>query len=123
MAARAHSSPISSTITGEEPPADAEAAFKALDLDLTLEEQEKKSQILTDTKGKIKRWFSRQRPGSMAVYGNPFFTYLAQMHRQEDEPPPKRQTDFHFYLRHPNYKDAVAEHFEKLHSNKPQSST
>jgi hypothetical protein len=34
----------------EEPPADAEAAFKALDLDLTPEELEKKSRILTDTK-------------------------------------------------------------------------
>jgi hypothetical protein len=43
------------------------------------------------------------------------------MRRQEDEPPPKRQTDFHFYLRHPNYKDAVAERFEELHSNKPRS--
>jgi hypothetical protein len=34
----------------ENPPEDAEATFKALDLDLTPEEEEKKSKILTDTK-------------------------------------------------------------------------
>jgi hypothetical protein len=57
----------------------------------------------------------------MGIYGNPFFTYLGQMRHQEDEAPPKRQTDFHFYLRHPDYKDAVADRFEELYSDAPRS--
>ncbi|KAJ6534552.1 hypothetical protein B0H10DRAFT_2246880, partial [Mycena sp. CBHHK59/15] len=105
----------------DEPPADAEGAFKALELDLTPEEEDQKSKTQSDTKLKIKRWFSRQRPGAMGVYGNPYFTYLLRMRRQEDEPPPKWPTDFQFYMRHPYYKEGVADRFEDLYGDEPRS--
>ncbi|KAJ6629629.1 hypothetical protein B0H10DRAFT_2208589 [Mycena sp. CBHHK59/15] len=57
----------------------------------------------------------------MGIYGNPYFTYLSLMRRQEDEPPPKRPTDFQFYMRHPEYKEGVADRFEDLYGDEPRS--
>ncbi|KAJ6499894.1 hypothetical protein DFH09DRAFT_1336300 [Mycena vulgaris] len=99
----------------EESPEDAEAAFKALDLNLSPEDVERKSKIQTDTKAKVKRWFNRQRPGQIGVYGNPYFEYLADMRRQSDEPPPKRLADYQFYLQHPNFKGRVSAQFSEEH--------
>ncbi|KAJ6631805.1 hypothetical protein B0H10DRAFT_2206221 [Mycena sp. CBHHK59/15] len=95
----------------EESPEDAEAAFRALDLDLSEEEIAMKSEIQTKTKEKIKRWFNRQRPSQMGIYGNPYFEHLSRMRRQNDEPPPKRFADYQFYLQHPDYKGGVNEQF------------
>ncbi|KAJ6631638.1 hypothetical protein B0H10DRAFT_2207261 [Mycena sp. CBHHK59/15] len=95
----------------EESPEDAEAAFRALDLDLSEEEIAMKSEIQTKTKEKIKRWFNRQRPSQMGIYGNPYFEHLSRMRRQNDEPPPKWLADYQFYLQHPDYKGGVNEQF------------
>ncbi|KAJ7449741.1 hypothetical protein B0H11DRAFT_1928524 [Mycena galericulata] len=104
----------------EAAPADAEAAFKALDKDLTLEEEDEKAQIQQQTAKKIKQWFNRQRPGIMGLHGNPYFEFLARMRRQANEAPPRRLPDYQFYLHHPKYKDAVNERFERDHGDAPK---
>ncbi|KAJ7204808.1 hypothetical protein GGX14DRAFT_398144 [Mycena pura] len=99
----------------------AEDGFTALDVNLTPEEEERKAATQKEIKGKIKRWFSRQRPTSMGMYGNPYFTWLSRLRRHEDEPPPKRPLDFQFYMRHPDYKEKVAERFQELYSDEPRA--
>ncbi|KAJ7026241.1 hypothetical protein C8F04DRAFT_1190785 [Mycena alexandri] len=103
-----------------EDPADAEAAFTALGLNLTDEEVAKKSAIQSSMDEKIKRWFSRQRPGAIGIQGNPFFEHLAEMRRQDQEGPPKRLADFQFYMRHEDYKDAVVERLEEERGDNPR---
>ncbi|KAJ7727089.1 hypothetical protein B0H16DRAFT_1735355 [Mycena metata] len=98
----------------EEVPADAEAAFEALGLNLSPEEEDKKAAVMQETSAKIKRWFSRQRPSAMGIHANPYFEHLARLRRHQDEAPPKRLADFQFYMRHRDYKDAVEEKFSRL---------
>ncbi|KAJ7732734.1 hypothetical protein DFH07DRAFT_780844 [Mycena maculata] len=89
----------------EAPPANAEEAFRALDLDLTSDEQDEKAKVQRETKDKIKRWFNRQRPGKMGIHGNPYFEYLAKM--WNDEGAPRKPTEYHFYMNHPEFKERV----------------
>ncbi|KAJ6630398.1 hypothetical protein B0H10DRAFT_1939157 [Mycena sp. CBHHK59/15] len=103
------------------PPSDAEAAFKALDMDLSPEEEENKSQIQTATKKKIKGWFNRQRPANMGIHLNPFFDYLARMRRQNNSPCPKCLPDHQFYLQHDDFKEEVARQFQKEYGHEPRS--
>ncbi|KAF7337192.1 hypothetical protein MSAN_02271400 [Mycena sanguinolenta] len=104
----------------EPPPEDAEAAFKALDCDLTPEEEALKTKIQTETKQKIKHWFNRQRPGHMGIQGNPFFHQLKQMRQKNDEPAPKRLADYQYYLQHPDHKDAVEARFQEECGDEPR---
>ncbi|KAJ7721061.1 hypothetical protein DFH07DRAFT_784217 [Mycena maculata] len=69
----------------------AEAAFTALDLDLTPEEMEEKSKVQKETKER-----------------NPYFEYLRKMRQKNEEGPPRKPTDYHFYLNHVDFKDKVA---------------
>ncbi|KAJ6594868.1 hypothetical protein B0H19DRAFT_1057087 [Mycena capillaripes] len=73
-------------------PKDTEPVFKALDLDLTLEEAEEKSSIQAETKN---CWLGCQHPGNMGIHRNPDFGYL-------------------FYMRHQEFKEGVVEWFEEL---------
>ncbi|KAJ7738199.1 hypothetical protein B0H16DRAFT_1761907 [Mycena metata] len=103
--------------TVEEVPADAEAAFEALGLNLTPEEEDDKAAVMQETSAvrqKIKRWFSRQRPSAMGIHTNPYFEHLARLRRHQDEALPKRLADFQFYMCHHDYNDAVEERFSEL---------
>ncbi|KAJ7029944.1 hypothetical protein C8F04DRAFT_1264286 [Mycena alexandri] len=97
--------------------ASCEEAFRALDLDLTEEEETRKAAIMKDINGKIKRWFSRQRPTAIGIQGNPFFEYLAELRRNGSVMAPRRQSDAQFYLAHPDFKDAIAERFQEEHGD------
>ncbi|KAJ6479774.1 hypothetical protein C8R45DRAFT_1101219 [Mycena sanguinolenta] len=105
----------------EEVPADAEAAFRALHLDLLSEEAAEKSKIQKETKKKIKAWYNRQRPGKMKMQQNPYFEYLARVRDSEKRSPPKRVPDYQFYIQHPDFKEQVAQHFEELHQDAPRN--
>ncbi|KAF8134148.1 hypothetical protein K438DRAFT_1997808 [Mycena galopus ATCC 62051] len=94
------------------PPQTADEAFTLLGLNLTEEEATRKAKIQKDMKGKVKCWFSRQRPGRMGMHGNPYFAYLANLRRDETDGPPKRPSDYQFYMHHPDFKEAVDERFE-----------
>lgn len=121
-----------------EVPFDVEAAFLAPDADLDENQQQEKSEIQTKTKEvstpltyltrrliirallqKIKRWFSRQRPKAMGMYGNPYFAYLAELRARNDDPRPRKPTEYHFYMQHADFKDKVSARFEEEHSNAP----
>ncbi|KAF8143621.1 hypothetical protein K438DRAFT_1993683 [Mycena galopus ATCC 62051] len=69
----------------------SEDLFDPLDLNLSMEEADRKSEIQKKTKEKIKHWFLRQRPGAMAIHGNPFFTHLVRMHHNKAGGPPSVQ--------------------------------
>ncbi|KAJ7019261.1 hypothetical protein C8F04DRAFT_1276504 [Mycena alexandri] len=88
----------------------AEAAFKAVDLNLTEAEQAEKSKVQTDIKAKIKRWFNRQRPGTMGIYANPYFAHLKLL-RAQDGSAPKRMPDYQYYMQHQDFKQGVAMRF------------
>ncbi|KAJ6448527.1 hypothetical protein C8R45DRAFT_1115213 [Mycena sanguinolenta] len=105
----------------EAPPEDAEAAFKALDLNLSDEESEEKSNIQTKTQEKIKQWYNRQCPAQMGIEGNPFFHNLKEMRKRNDKPAPKRPTDYQYYLQHPDYKDTLEERFNSEHADAPRN--
>ncbi|KAF8184375.1 hypothetical protein K438DRAFT_1766448 [Mycena galopus ATCC 62051] len=114
--------PDPGTGEGEEPaPNTPDDVFEALGLNMTEEEQEKRGKIQTELKAKVKRWFGRQRPAAMGIHGNPFFKQLARLRREESESPPKRATDFRFYMRHPDYKEAVAARFEEKYGDEPKA--
>ncbi|KAF8214544.1 hypothetical protein K438DRAFT_1749648 [Mycena galopus ATCC 62051] len=93
------------------PPETAEEAYAALGLNLSPEEAARKSKIQSETKSKVKRWFSRQRPKAMGIQGNPFFEYLTRLRREESDGPPRRPNDAQFYMSHENFKDAVTARF------------
>ncbi|KAF8218388.1 hypothetical protein K438DRAFT_1747552 [Mycena galopus ATCC 62051] len=95
------------------PPQTAEEAFASLGMNLTKEEAAKKTKIQTDTKAKIKQWFSWQRTGRMGMHGNPYFRYLANLRCNETDGPPKCPSDYQFYMHHPDFRDAVNEQFEE----------
>ncbi|KAJ6524060.1 hypothetical protein DFH09DRAFT_1329587 [Mycena vulgaris] len=97
-------------------PGTAEDAFKALDLHLSEEEDERKTKIQSDTKA---CWFNRQRPGQMGIHANPYFKYLADM-RRDHHPPPKRMADYQLYMQHADFKDKVNEQFEGEHEDVPR---
>ncbi|KAJ7734859.1 hypothetical protein B0H16DRAFT_1731617 [Mycena metata] len=110
----------------EDPPAGcppepnaSEAAFKALDLNLTEAQQAEKSKIQTEIKGKIKRWFNRQRPGAMGIYANPYFAHLKLLRAQHGNAP-KRMPDYQFYFQHKDFKRAVAVRFTKDSADVPK---
>ncbi|KAJ7355973.1 hypothetical protein DFH08DRAFT_955405 [Mycena albidolilacea] len=74
-----------------------------------------------DMKDKIKRWFWRQRAGTMGIHSNPYFAHLAQLRRDESTMgPPKRPADFQWYMRHADFKEGVSEHFVEKHGDKPK---
>ncbi|KAF8126855.1 hypothetical protein K438DRAFT_2001197 [Mycena galopus ATCC 62051] len=98
----------------------AEDAFTALGMNLTDEEKDRKAQIQKDTKAKIKRWFLRQRPAGMGIHANPFFNYLVRLRQDESDGPPRRTTDFKFYMKHPDFCDAVQARFLENHSDEPK---
>ncbi|KAF8142329.1 hypothetical protein K438DRAFT_1995094 [Mycena galopus ATCC 62051] len=102
-----------------EPPADN--PFDMLDLNLSKEEEDRKSEIQTKTKQKVKRWFLRQCPGAVGIHGNPYFVHLARLQQDHDAGPPRRLADFQFYMRHPESRDAVVEHFEDKYGDEPRS--
>ncbi|KAJ7106176.1 hypothetical protein C8R44DRAFT_886068 [Mycena epipterygia] len=107
--------------TPEEEPADTEAAFIALDLELTEDEKAGKKAIQAATKTKIKGWYNRQRPAHIGIQGNPYFGFLAQMRKRSDEPPPKRVSDYQYYLQHPDFKEKVAAQFAIASDSEPKS--
>ncbi|KAJ7802747.1 hypothetical protein B0H14DRAFT_2614043 [Mycena olivaceomarginata] len=85
-----------------------------------LEQAEWKSQVQKKIKEKIKRWFSRKRSGAIGIHGNPYFTWLAHLRRDDVAEAPKRTADFRFYMRHPDFKDAVMERFEEEYGEELQ---
>ncbi|KAJ7880721.1 hypothetical protein B0H14DRAFT_2566122 [Mycena olivaceomarginata] len=91
----------------------------ALGLNLTPEE-EQKSKIQMKTKGKIKRWFSRRRSGGMGIQGNPYFGFLSKLWHHNDSIAPRRPSDFQFYMRHDDYKDAVMQQYIERYGDQPK---
>ncbi|KAJ7111418.1 hypothetical protein C8R44DRAFT_883216 [Mycena epipterygia] len=112
----------------EEPPeneelesyATAEDAFKALDIDISEEEKARKSKIQTDTKDKIKRWFNRQRPAQIGIQGNPFFDYLCDLRKRNDEPPPRHLPNWQYYMQHADFKGVLSEHWDAEKEDVPK---
>lgn len=56
----------------------------------------------------------------MGIHGNPFFEHLARLRRSEGEEAPKRLSDFQFFMRHPDFKDAVSERYEEEYPDAPR---
>ncbi|KAJ7807693.1 hypothetical protein B0H14DRAFT_2609484 [Mycena olivaceomarginata] len=102
------------------PPETAEELLAAQGRELTPEEEEAKANIQEHMKGKIKQWFSRKRASAIGVHGNPYFAFLARLRDDEVAEPPKRTTDFRFYMRHPDFKEAVMERFEEKYGDEPR---
>jgi hypothetical protein len=48
----------------------------------------------------------------MGIQGNPFFEHLAQLRRRGQTSPPKRMSDYQYYMQHKEFKDAIRERFE-----------
>jgi hypothetical protein len=69
---------------------------------------------------KIKRWFSRKCSTAIGIHGNPYFAFLGRFRANEEADPPKRTTDFRFYMRHPEFRDAVMEAFTEKYSDQPK---
>ncbi|KAJ7241842.1 hypothetical protein C8J57DRAFT_1526638 [Mycena rebaudengoi] len=101
-------------------PADVDEAFKALDLDLTPEEIERKATIQTETKAKIKNWFGRKRSGNNTLHKNPYFAWLSKMHEVE-APAPKRLADYQYYMQHDDFKNRVTKRFNIESCVEPRS--
>ncbi|KAJ7206094.1 hypothetical protein GGX14DRAFT_568555 [Mycena pura] len=84
-------------------------------------ESDPKSKVMKDTKAKIKRWFWRQRAGTMGIHGNPYFAQLARLRRDESTTgPPKRPANFQWYMRHADYKEGVNKRFLGEHGDAPK---
>ncbi|KAF8171720.1 hypothetical protein K438DRAFT_2057811 [Mycena galopus ATCC 62051] len=110
----------------------AEDTFTALGLNLKDEEQDRKLKfkriprrlvflLLDMKKTKVKWWFLRQCPAAMGIHGNPFFEYLACLRQDEGKGLPRHSTDFRFYMKHPDFRDAVQTRFIEKHGSEPRA--
>ncbi|KAF8157580.1 hypothetical protein K438DRAFT_1777216 [Mycena galopus ATCC 62051] len=91
----------------------AEDVFTALGLNLTDEEQDHKTKIQKDTKAAASRGNGYPR--------EPVLQYLARLRQDEGKGPPRRSTDFRFYMKHPDFRDAVQARFIEKHGSEPKA--
>ncbi|KAJ7872516.1 hypothetical protein B0H14DRAFT_3438894 [Mycena olivaceomarginata] len=112
--------PDPDTVPPPPPKTVEEEVLTAQKRELTPEEEVAKAKIQKDMKGKIKRWFSHKRSTAIGIHGNPYFVFLGRFRANEEADPPKRTTDFRFYMRHPEFRDAVMEAFTEKYSDQPK---
>ncbi|KAJ7040208.1 hypothetical protein C8F04DRAFT_1253967 [Mycena alexandri] len=85
---------------------------------LTTEEFMDKGKKQNKLKEKLKTWYNHRRT-SMGLVQNPFSDWLARL-RLPAEKPPKRITDYQYYMQHEDFKDAVKEKFDADHWDAPR---
>jgi hypothetical protein len=56
----------------------------------------------------------------MGIQGNPYFGFLSKLRHHDDSIAPRRPSDFQFYMRHDEYKDAVMQQYIERYSDQPK---
>ncbi|KAJ7430393.1 hypothetical protein B0H11DRAFT_2263571, partial [Mycena galericulata] len=86
--------------------------------ELSPEDARQKTKTQTEMRMKIKTWYNHKRT-SLGMTRNPFTPWLARL-RRPAESPPKRITDYQFYMQHDDYKANVSAEFDAKHWDAPR---
>ncbi|KAJ7809604.1 hypothetical protein B0H13DRAFT_2385139 [Mycena leptocephala] len=75
------------------------------DSNLTVQELDEKTKVVTELKRKIKSWYNHRRT-AMGLTANPFTPWLSRLRRPTDKAP-GRLPDYQFYMQHDDFKNAA----------------